>query len=223
MANVARLPAGASGAAAGAPRTRTASRRFARGSCPRLAGACSAASCGVRVERPVARRAEPPRPRARGRSARDASMRRAGRTVSVRAPGRSGRSCSRSASRPTRRRSRRSRAIRSSIGRSSHFLGGERSRDSTSAAARRLEREVRSVELLSSEEKLMAGLPNFATYFGRDMMMTALMMRPIWRPAMSEHVIASVLRKLSPARRREPRGGARRPGDPRERRPSTMR
>ena len=26
----------------------------------------------------------------------------------------------------------------------------------------------------------MAGLPNFATYFGRDMMMTALMMRPIW-------------------------------------------
>ena len=44
----------------------------------------------------------------------------------------------------------------------------------------------------------MAGLPNFATYFGRDMLMTALMMRPVWRPAMSEHVIASVLRKLSP-------------------------
>jgi hypothetical protein len=44
----------------------------------------------------------------------------------------------------------------------------------------------------------MAGLPNFATYFGRDMMMTALMMRPIWQPAMSEHVIASVLRKLGP-------------------------
>ncbi len=64
---------------------------------------------------------------------------------------------------------------------------------------RRLEREVRSVELLSSEEKLMAGLPNFATYFGRDMLMTALMMRPIWSEAMSEHVIASVLRKLGPA------------------------
>ena len=44
----------------------------------------------------------------------------------------------------------------------------------------------------------MAGLPNFATYFGRDMMMTALMMRPIWTPAMSEHVIASVLLKLGP-------------------------
>jgi hypothetical protein len=66
------------------------------------------------------------------------------------------------------------------------------------AGSRRLEREVRSVELLSSEEKLMAGLPNFATYFGRDMLMTALMMRPVWRPAVSEHVIASVLRKLSP-------------------------
>jgi hypothetical protein len=63
---------------------------------------------------------------------------------------------------------------------------------------RRLEREVRSVELLSSREKLMAGMPNYATYFGRDDMMTALMMRPVWTPAMSEHVIASVLGKLSP-------------------------
>jgi hypothetical protein len=63
---------------------------------------------------------------------------------------------------------------------------------------RRLERQVRGVELLSSREKLMAGLPNFATYFGRDMMMTALMMRAVWRPAMYEHVIASVLRKLGP-------------------------
>jgi hypothetical protein len=63
---------------------------------------------------------------------------------------------------------------------------------------RRLEREVRAVELLSSKEKLMAGMPTFATYFGRDMMMTALMMRPIWTPAMAEHVIASVLRKLGP-------------------------
>ena len=78
------------------------------------------------------------------------------------------------------------------------FLAGERSADSASARYRRLEREVRGVELLSSEEKLMAGLPSFATYFGRDMLMSALMMRPIWRPAMSEHVIASVLRKLSP-------------------------
>ena len=72
---------------------------------------------------------------------------------------------------------------------------------SNSAATRRygwLERQVRGVELLSSEEKLMAGLPNYATYFGRDMMMTALMMQPVWSSDMAEHVIASVLRKLSP-------------------------
>jgi hypothetical protein len=78
------------------------------------------------------------------------------------------------------------------------FLAEARAADPASPRARRLEREVRSVELLSSAEKLMAGLPNFATYFGRDMLMTALMMRPVWRPAVSEHVIASVLRKLSP-------------------------
>ncbi|PYO96197.1 MAG: hypothetical protein DMD60_11295 [Gemmatimonadetes bacterium] len=63
---------------------------------------------------------------------------------------------------------------------------------------RRLEREVRGVELLSYREKLMAGLPNFATYFGRDMLMTALLMQPVWVPAMSEHVVASALVKLSP-------------------------
>jgi hypothetical protein len=44
----------------------------------------------------------------------------------------------------------------------------------------------------------MAGLPNFATYFGRDQMMSALMMQPVWTPAMMEHVIGSVLRKLAP-------------------------
>ncbi|MFL5473480.1 MAG: hypothetical protein ACJ8AM_14095 [Gemmatimonadales bacterium] len=79
------------------------------------------------------------------------------------------------------------------------FLAGDSSgSDSAAIAPRRLERQVRGVELLSSREKLMAGLPNFATYFGRDMMMTALMMRPIWSPDMPEHVIASVLRKLGP-------------------------
>ena len=73
-------------------------------------------------------------------------------------------------------------------------------RDSTAVVRYRwLERQVRGAELLSTRQKLMAGLPNFATYFGRDMMMTALMMRPIWSDAMSEHVIASVLRKLSPS------------------------
>lgn len=65
--------------------------------------------------------------------------------------------------------------------------------------ARRLERQVRGLELLASREKLMAGLPTYATYFGRDMLMTALMMRPVWRSEMSEFVIASALRKLSPS------------------------
>ena len=72
-------------------------------------------------------------------------------------------------------------------------------RDSTTSRARWLEREVRGVQLLSSHEKLMAGLPAYATYFGRDMLVSALMMRPIWRADMSAFVIASVLRKLSPA------------------------
>ncbi|MGQ0649031.1 MAG: hypothetical protein ACT4P7_15860 [Gemmatimonadaceae bacterium] len=68
-----------------------------------------------------------------------------------------------------------------------------------SLRARWLERQVRGVELLSSREKLMAGLPTYATYFGRDMLVTALMMQPIWRGEMSEFVVASVLRKLSPS------------------------
>jgi hypothetical protein len=45
----------------------------------------------------------------------------------------------------------------------------------------------------------MAGLPNYATYFGRDMMMTSLMMQPVWTDSMAEFVIASALRKLGPA------------------------
>ena len=63
---------------------------------------------------------------------------------------------------------------------------------------RQLERDVRGTELLSSKEKLMAGLPNYGTYFGRDMMMTSLMMQPVWTDAMAEFVIASALRKLGP-------------------------
>ena len=63
----------------------------------------------------------------------------------------------------------------------------------------RIEREIRGFELLSSREKLMAGLPNYATYFGRDMLMTALLMAPIWSDTMDEHVIAAALAKLNPA------------------------
>jgi hypothetical protein len=67
-----------------------------------------------------------------------------------------------------------------------------------SARSPRLEREVRGFELLSSREKLMAGLPNFATYFGRDMLMTALLMEPVWSDTMAEFVIAAALAKLAP-------------------------
>jgi len=79
---------------------------------------------------------------------------------------------------------------------------GNAARNAAAAATvsryRQLERDVRGTELLSSKEKLMAGLPNYATYFGRDMMMTSLMMQPVWTDAMPEFVIASALRKLGP-------------------------
>ncbi len=61
-----------------------------------------------------------------------------------------------------------------------------------------LDRQVRAVELLVSQEKIMAGLPNFATYFGRDMLLSMLMLEAIWSPYMLEYVIATALQKLSP-------------------------
>ena len=70
--------------------------------------------------------------------------------------------------------------------------------DTAAIRARRMERQVSGVELLVSREKLMAGLPTYATYFGRDMLMTALMMRPIWQHETMEAVIATALRKLAP-------------------------
>ncbi|HEV2017018.1 MAG TPA: hypothetical protein VGQ98_01800, partial [Gemmatimonadaceae bacterium] len=75
---------------------------------------------------------------------------------------------------------------------------GNAAKSATVSRYRQLERDARGTELLSSKEKLMAGLPNYATYFGRDMMMTSLMMQPVWTDAMPEFVIASALRKLGP-------------------------
>ncbi|MDP3909496.1 MAG: hypothetical protein Q8Q14_03810, partial [Gemmatimonadales bacterium] len=68
-----------------------------------------------------------------------------------------------------------------------------------SARDRRIEREIRGFELLSAREKLMAGLPNYATYFGRDMFMTALLMEPVWADTMAEFVLAAALAKLAPS------------------------
>ena len=76
------------------------------------------------------------------------------------------------------------------------FLRFAASLPGSSTRARWVERQIRGVELLSSREKLMAGLPNYATYFGRDMLVSALMMRSIWRGEMSEFAIAAALRKL---------------------------
>ena len=67
-----------------------------------------------------------------------------------------------------------------------------------SANSPRLEREVRGFELLSSRQKLMAGLPTYATYFGRDMLMTALLMEPVWSDTMPEFVMGAALLKLAP-------------------------
>ena len=91
----------------------------------------------------------------------------------------------------------------------------ERARGPADGPRRRrwLERQVRGVELLASREKLMAGLPTYATYFGRDMLVTrAHDARPSGAPRCPSSSIASALRKLSPDGRGEPRGGARRPG-----------
>ena len=89
--------------------------------------------------------------------------------------------------------------------------------DSAAIRARWLERHVRGVELLASREKLMAGLPTYGTYFGRDMLVSALMMRPIWarcdvRIRDRERAAKAVAHMPS-----EPRRSVRRPGGARER------
>jgi hypothetical protein len=70
-------------------------------------------------------------------------------------------------------------------------------------AFRRMERQVSGLELLASEEKLIASMPNYATYFGRDQMMSALMLEPISSVDLQELVIASVLRKVDAGRGRK--------------------
>jgi hypothetical protein len=67
-----------------------------------------------------------------------------------------------------------------------------------SAKSPRIDREIRGLELLSSKQKFMAGLPTYATYFGRDMLMTALLMEPVWSDTMPEFVMGAALAKLAP-------------------------
>ena len=70
-------------------------------------------------------------------------------------------------------------------------------RDPRLVTFRRFERQVLGLQLLSSEEKLIASMPNYATYFGRDQIMSALMLEPISSGDLQELVIASVLGKLA--------------------------
>lgn len=87
---------------------------------------------------------------------------------------------------------------RARASRDSALAAGAHADDPRVLRFRWLDRQLRGVELVSYREKLMAGLPNFATYFGRDDMLSVLLMEPVWTPAMPEAVIGAVLRKLAP-------------------------
>ena len=80
---------------------------------------------------------------------------------------------------------------------SAEFLEFYRSKTDDPPVFRWLDREVRALELLSSRAKLMAGLPNYATYFGRDTILSALMLEPICTPSLLAAAITSALAKLS--------------------------
>jgi len=67
----------------------------------------------------------------------------------------------------------------------------------TVADRRRLTRSLVGLELLVSAEKTMAALPNYATYFGRDSIMAALMLEPVTTADFQESVIANALHKVS--------------------------
>ncbi len=61
----------------------------------------------------------------------------------------------------------------------------------------RTELLTKSFELLSTDDKFLAGLPNYGTYFGRDTLMSALLLEQILTPEALEHAISSVLRRLT--------------------------
>jgi hypothetical protein len=68
--------------------------------------------------------------------------------------------------------------------------------DTASLTDHQRERAIVGMELLSTNEKLMAALPNYATYFGRDTMLAALMLEKITSVGLQERVIAGVLERL---------------------------
>ncbi|MBI2264106.1 MAG: hypothetical protein HYU64_02865 [Armatimonadetes bacterium] len=60
---------------------------------------------------------------------------------------------------------------------------------------------LQSLSFLSTREKFMAGSWRFLTYFGRDTMMTAMMLKEIFTPEALSLALGSVLSRLSPAGR----------------------
>jgi glycogen debranching enzyme len=55
------------------------------------------------------------------------------------------------------------------------------------------------LEFLSYEDKLLAGSWRFDTYFGRDTLMSLLLLAPVLRPGLAEAGLQAVLDRLSPA------------------------
>ncbi|PCI37626.1 MAG: hypothetical protein COB53_05970 [Elusimicrobia bacterium] len=62
----------------------------------------------------------------------------------------------------------------------------------------RLARDLRSAQILFTRKKLLAGLKNYGTYFGRDTLLTALMMDDILSTPMMELILRGVLKRVSP-------------------------
>ncbi|HTU66143.1 MAG TPA: hypothetical protein VMF52_09345 [Steroidobacteraceae bacterium] len=65
-------------------------------------------------------------------------------------------------------------------------------------AARDDARARQALEFLSYQEKFLAGSWRFDTYFGRDTMMSAMLLAPVLEPGAMESALASVLDRLAP-------------------------
>ena len=83
-----------------------------------------------------------------------------------------------------------------------HALTGEtplQPLDCTAHAARGDDARARNaLAFLSYQEKFLAGSWRFDTYFGRDTLISALLLAPVLEPAAIESAIASVLDRLAP-------------------------
>ncbi|MCX7758927.1 MAG: hypothetical protein N2169_04895, partial [bacterium] len=60
-----------------------------------------------------------------------------------------------------------------------------------------IDRQITAAYLLCYKEKLFAGLPNFATYFGRDSLMFAIIMNDVITPFLFQSIVEMIILKLS--------------------------